>query len=533
MEQNIFITFADKILSLIYNNILILNSKFEILYSKNSNIYKKNIDNINQLCNEQKMKLKTILKKMDLNKLVENKIYKFQIEINNIIYNYRIIKLNLNEKIFYLILNEIESINNGENFFDFLTGIYNRKGLEYAFNKLEKYKNIGIIILDISNFKLLNKTKGFKYGDTILKEISIKLMNLFLEEKAIIARIATDIFVVIADNILEKVHILLNELKKFNQQDIFFNIGIITNLELLYNESLNKKNFFEDIMYKLDITLENAKLNHRQVYSNSIEYYSLNLLKNTEKLLKTKKLVEEAIQNKRFIYYYQPIVNYKGEIIGIETLLRIKDKNGNIISPYFFINYLEETGLIKEVDLLLTDKLKEILEYIKINNLNINVSLNLSAATIEDKNVINKILKNYLDYKKILKIEITERLLIMQETLQNTLLNKFKIVIDDFGTGYSSLKYLAEMPAACLKLDISFVREMFNPNTNNYYLIIKTIINFAKELNLKVVAEGVEQIEQFYELKKMGCDYFQGYYFYKPMPFDNLKKLLENNQRKI
>lgn len=525
MNNNVIIEFVDKVLNPYYDNIIILKENLNILYVKNSQ--KEKIDPKN-LSIEQKQELQNFLKKIDFSKLKKEKIYEFQEKKEGIVCKRKIVSLCFDNVYYYIILIKIENnSNNNLNLYDSLTGIYNRQGLSLVFDIIKNYENLEIIIIDIYNFRLINKLRGFKYGDKLLVELTKDLLKTFSNKNMTIARVAIDIFVLILPKNNDNISLLLEVLRKYNKNNIFFNIGIISELKNISNKSFSYNNFFEKIMHKLEITLEHAKMNKKQIYSNSIEYYNDILFEKIIKKLETKTMVENAIKNKSFLYYYQPIVDKNGKIVSIETLLRLKNVYGKIISPGLFIEYLEESKLIKEVDLLLTNDLKKTLKYIKDNNINIDVSLNLSAATLEDVKKTKEILDNYMKYKELLKIEITERLLIMRNVLEQTILNKFKIIIDDFGTGYSSLKYLAEIKIDYLKLDISFVREMFNPNTKNYYLIIKTIINFAKDLKLKVVAEGVETKEQFEELKKLGCDYFQGYYFYKPMPFEELKEILE------
>lgn len=209
------------------------------------------------------------------------------------------------------------------------------------------------------------------------------------------------------------------------------------------------------------------------------------------------------------------------KIAGAETLLRIKYEN-KIIYPDSFIDYAENSGYIKEIEKIMFPKF---LEYLK--QLNIPLSFNISGKSLTDKEHIENLFKNI--EKLPINIELTEREIAenieyTQEIFDYFKNKNFKLSIDDFGTGYSSFSYLKNLPADYLKIDISFIKNI--ENSQKDYAIVETIIDFAHKFNMQTIAEGVENINQVKLLQKTKCDYIQGFYFYKPMPFNEFKEIL-------
>ncbi len=215
------------------------------------------------------------------------------------------------------------------------------------------------------------------------------------------------------------------------------------------------------------------------------------------------------------------------------------EKNSKLIPPNDFIGFLETTPLIVDVENFVFDKALNTLrkfELIKINP--VPISINLSEKSLAQRRLSDNILSriNYYNIKNnLIKIEIVERSVINNFADIKTLMEELEIegidfAIDDFGTGYSSLSYLSELPFKIVKIDISFVKKILN--NKNTQSIVKSIIFLAKELNMKVTAEGIETSEQFELLESYGCDYFQGYLFYKPLPEDKFIEILQKQQLK-
>lgn len=213
------------------------------------------------------------------------------------------------------------------------------------------------------------------------------------------------------------------------------------------------------------------------------------------------------------------------EIAGFEALIRIVDNNGKVYTPNIFIDYLENSHYLREVE---TWALKEVIE--KIKKWNKNISVNISG-----KNFISPVFPTLIqaipsEIREKLVIEITERIFIenTQFTMEvikdiKSMYKPPKIAIDDFGTGYSSMIYLKDLPIDIIKIDRSFIRDMSNDKKS--LAIVMTMLDLGKRLDVLTLAEGVELEEQYNLLKVAGCDYVQGYLFAKPLPEEEIEKL--------
>ncbi len=388
---------------------------------------------------------------------------------------------------------------------DSLTNLLNRKGF---IEKNSLSPRMALVVVDIYEFKSIIETKGKEFANSILQRIAA-----FLQEEVNyedIGRVGGDEFAFLVDidrldkSFDEYIQELISKIRKV--LNININIGIA-----VANEQLNN----------LEILLEKAyiALNHAVKKGiNTYEIYNEFIASQKRKFYYTQNLIKEAIEKKEFVFQFQPYVDSKTfEIKGIESLLRVK-KGEKLIYPNEFIDVAEESGLISEIEEI---TFPMIIEYAK--SLSVNIGFNLSAYSFEKENFFKKI-----PYIENLVIEITERILsniklakFQIETLKS---KNIKVAIDDFGTGYSNFISLKELDFDILKIDMSFITNMEDSRKDR--AIVKSIIEFAKTVGLKTVAEGVENENQVKILQNLGCDYLQGFYFYKPMHFEDLKKLL-------
>jgi diguanylate cyclase (GGDEF)-like protein/PAS domain S-box-containing protein len=399
---------------------------------------------------------------------------------------------------------------------DSLTGLLNRNGFIDTLNeKTDPAKTYAMIVVDVKDFKMINQIFSRETGDDFLLKIANTLNVHF--KSSVIARVGADDFAVFfeykeLDELYKKIEEIIEEFKKIdlNGIDLSINIGIA----LYPKDDID----FAQLLEKAFIALENA----RKKGEFEFDFYNHETY---EKLLNYQKgriIVADALKNDKFIYYLQPYIDANtNEIIGAESLLRIKDKD-RIITPFEFIDYAEKSGKIKEIEKKMLPKYLEMVKTLKIP-----ISFNISGKSINDKKHIIELFRNIEDIPMI--IEITERELASNIKYTLNLIGYFKskhlkISIDDFGTGYSSLTYLKDIPADYLKIDMSFVRNI--ENSSKDLAIVETIINFAHKLGMKTIAEGVETQTQVDILKALKCDYLQGYYFYKPMPYEEFKKIL-------
>ena len=257
-----------------------------------------------------------------------------------------------------------------------------------------------------------------------------------------------------------------------------------------------------------------------------------------EKQLKIEQLINQAKEKNLIFMNYQPKVDINGSIKSAESLVRMKDENGNIIPPGDFIPILEETGKIVEIGDIIIEKVYDFINKNKktIEDSSIkSIAINISPTQYHSKNFVEKIItltEKYNIDPKLIIFEITEE--VMAYNIENVVdvmrkLTKygFNFSIDDFGTGYSSFRYLKTLPLKELKIDKIFIDEITTDKKTQ--AIIKTIIDMAHNFSLDVVAEGVENEEQLKILSKFNCNLFQGYLFYKPLDEDNFIKALKKN----
>lgn len=237
-----------------------------------------------------------------------------------------------------------------------------------------------------------------------------------------------------------------------------------------------------------------------------------------------KNILAKAFNNNEFSLYYQPIVNSSFDVMWVEALMRWNNPSIGMISPEIFIPLMEKNRLIiKAGTWVIIEACSQIKSWHQNNNVDFGISVNVSALQLQQYN-FREIVYNALIYTNLkpenLLLEITESMNLGYEThVINTLKDLrslgVRISIDDFGTGFNSLKYLQELELTSLKIDRSFVSNIQNPKG---IILVKNIINLGHSIGVKVVAEGVENEKQYKILKELNCDFYQGFYFNKPLP---------------
>ncbi len=289
----------------------------------------------------------------------------------------------------------------------------------------------------------------------------------------------------------------------------------------------------ETLIKNADIAMYQAKTGGK----NQCIYCSPTLKDDTITKIKLTNSLYRALDRNELYLNYQPQIRAETqEIIGFEALLRWKNNEYGLISPNIFIPMAEQTGLIRQIGLwTIKTACEHFKSFKKCYDKDISLSINLSIEQLKDNNITEKIRKVLLDTEtnaKDIQIEITESIAfnedpnILQRLIEIRNLG-ISISIDDFGKGYSSFNRLRTFPIDLLKIDIDFVRGITSPSKKDK-AIIKSIIQIAKNLNIEVLAEGVETEEQFMYLKDNGCDMIQGYYFYKPMPANEIVSLISH-----
>lgn len=400
--------------------------------------------------------------------------------------------------------------------------------LEEGKKFLSKYRNNNYsIILDIDKFKSFNKKYGHNMGNKLLKKIG-EILKETLNNKAIICRLSNDLFGILLNtekDIKETIEKITTKLSKIKIQDktytIYISMGIYKILENEYN--------IKKILDKTLIAHNEIKGNYNKKY----KMYDKKVEEKIEKEHELESIMQEAIEKEEFKIYYQPKISTKtNQMVSAEALVRWK-RNGKMISTIEFIKLFEKNQFIITLDKYVFEKVCiDISKWKKkIKNIPL-ISVNISKEHFIKKDFIKEykeIAKKYGIKPEELEIEITESALISENTnyikeVEEIKKEGFIVSIDDFGTGYSSLSILQNMPIDIIKIDKTFIDKIdFDKKGNN---LVDYIILIAKKLNLKTVAEGIENKEQAKYLKEIDCDLLQGYYYSKPLESSQYEKLL-------
>jgi len=421
-------------------------------------------------------------------------------------------------------------------YYDVNTGLPNTllfsKQLSEYLGNFNPDKDIGAVcMVNPINFKKVNEAFGFSSGDKVLKEIGVRIADCMRESDRV-AKLESDRFGFILKNldneldvllIIDKVFDKLNKPYKIGNKEISLNF--VMGLALIPRDGTE----VENLLHKARVALADA----RSKDDRKIGFFNTKLEKEASNRLSLRLEFENALKQEQFILHYQPYVNVKGEVVGAESLLRwVKDNS--IIPTGEFIEYLEQMDIVVGVERKNLETVFKILKRMIFESLvAVPISVNISKKSLKSINLyaeIKRLSNLYSVEPKSIRIEMVERIFLENAQKISSFMKSLKdlgvyFYLDDFGTGYSSLSYISSMPIDALKIDISFIRKIVkNRRVRN---IVDSIIYLANKLGLKTIAEGVETQEQFKILTDMGCDYFQGYYFYKPMPEGDFLKLLK------
>lgn len=426
---------------------------------------------------------------------------------------------------------------------DIITGLPNqtlfRDRIKLEREEIENTdEKFAIIYINVDNFKFINDAFGYAKGDQVLYDIAQRIKKI-LKSKCILSRISGDeygIMVSHLENIRELEEIAKSILKDFK---IPFKIK---DKEVLITASLGLAIYPEDVVEEESIiNAGHLALKHAKTLGkNNYSFYMKHLNRESSKRLKMEYHLKNVILKDELYINYQPQIDIKtGLLTGVEALLRWNNSELGIISPGVFIPLAEETGMIIPIGQWMLKKACSDMKLLhELGFDKVNLSANLSVIELKQNDFIKKvsdILKETEFNPMFLEFEITEGFLLENEKMNREKLEKIKkagikISIDDFGTGFSSLGYLKRFSFDKLKIDQSFIRNIPNREDES---ISKTIIQLANNLNLKVIAEGVETKEQYEFLKENSCDEIQGYYFSKPLAYSDLiNYLLRNNKIK-
>ena len=431
-----------------------------------------------------------------------------------------------------------------ENFayYDVLTGLPNRRLLvdrfQHAVLISQRAKTYcALIFMDLDNFKALNDTKGHDVGDQLLIEVA-KRIKLNVREGDTVARLSGDEFIVILENLdpnidlayqqaSEVVHKLLDKLNASYHLGLFeFNTSASLGITLFNDNRYD----FEGQLRHADTAMYQSKAAGRNTY----RFYDALTQEGIEKRFALEYALSLAMKNKEFHLNYQAIVNAEKKIIAAEVLLRWDHPEIGQIHPVDFIPIAEKNNQIIKIGHWVLQQACQQIKAWETNPLlkKIRLSVNISAKQFLYINFIKELREivatTGID-PNLLKLELTESAVI--DNLDDVI-NKMNVLkkmgvrvsLDDFGIGHSSLVYLKKLPVTQIKIDQSFVHDVLTDS--NDAAIIKMVLAVGSTIHCNIVAEGVEQLEQFELLKKFGCQYFQGFYFSKPVSAADFEQLV-------
>lgn len=409
---------------------------------------------------------------------------------------------------------------------------------------LEKPKDVvdgkyALICFDIKKLKLINDIYGYKVGDNILISISNNLKKYYYN-RSVYGRLSGDVFAILTeadkDISLDDISYMVANFKKkvtnIDSEKIFhLNISIGIDIGIYFIEDKNMD--IKRMIGYADI----ARLKSKDIAGSEYVIFDENVRKEKQALLQLEQDLYFAIKEKQFKMYYQPKYDYnKEKIVGSEALIRWYHPTIGVVSPFEFITIAEKNGFINEIGKwVIEDVFYTIDSLIKEGIEVVPVSINLSRVELYQEDVVGyleKMIKKYNVDPNLIEIEITETTTLndvdfISEKIHGIKKLGIKVSMDDFGTGNSNLSNLKNIPIDTLKVDKSLIIDIEDDDRTR--LLIKSIVDLCRALDLKIVGEGVENNSQVQILKEIGIDIVQGYVFSRPVSIEEYKRILSRN----
>lgn len=427
--------------------------------------------------------------------------------------------------------------------FDRLTGLPNRWNVKERLDALllnasKKDQHIGLLYIDLDNFKMVNDNYGHEMGDQLLKAFSRRLLLLaekFNQSCQIeLGRMAGDEFVVVVkdQNHSDRAREVAEDILQIFDSglavegvnhSVYASIGIA-----LFPENVTTA---EDLIHNADLAMYQAKGNGR----NRWEYFSDDLARELRDQGVIENSLREALQENYFSLVYMPMYDCQTlEVVGLEVLLRAENLQRDGIGPDRFIPIAEKTRIIKDIDLWVIDNaLARLLELQTTTGFNGKFCINISGVELHNELFsaqVRALINKHGVSPASIEFEITETAFVVDDNKSREMLGELRgigvsLALDDFGTGFTAFSQLINYPADCLKIDRSFINNLFSVDVARHKMV-KIIEDLAGLYGLRVVAEGVETKEQLEYLQEIGCDWVQGFYLSRPLEWDDMVKLI-------
>lgn len=420
---------------------------------------------------------------------------------------------------------------------DALTGLPNRLLLHDRLGQAlaragREGKQVAVMFLDLDRFKNINDTLGHEVGDALLEGVAQRLTTC-LRDGDTIARWGGDEFTLVLPDLkwgqdavpaAEKVIEAISRPFVIGERELFVNVSIGITLYPSDEKSV------EGLIKNADIAMYRAK----EQGGNNYQFYRADMNARALERLALENSLRKALERQELLLYFQPQVDIvSGRVVGMEALVRWRHPDLGLVSPAQFIPLAEETGLIVPIgEWVLREACRQNKAWRDAGYAPLRMAVNLSARQFRQQNLVEitaAVLNESGLHPDGLELELTESYIMQNPETAITVLRDLKAMgvhlsIDDFGTGYSSLSYLKRFPIDTLKIDQSFVRDITTDPDDA--AITSAIIAMAHTLKLEVVGEGVEAPEQLAFLKELGCDRMQGYFFSRPIPAEDIPRLL-------
>ena len=426
--------------------------------------------------------------------------------------------------------------------YDILTGLPNRMlaldRLKLALAQARRESTlVGVMFLDLDNFKHINDTLGHDAGDNMLIEAARRISSC-LRGTSTVARLGGDEFLVVlpglngpdaSSQVAERILKTFAPPFMLSGQEVFVttSIGIAT----FPDDSDNSGT----LLQHADAAMYEAKHKGKSAYAR----FTPEMSEVSHERLQMESHMRKALELGEFELYFQPIVDTaSGGLVAAEALLRWNNPAMGMVMPDRFIPLAEETGLIIPIgEWVVKEACQAAYCWQAMTGREISIAVNVSPRQFRDPGFTDAIMRALNDSNlrpELLELEITERLILDNSIETADILKQLdkvgiRLSVDDFGTGYSALSYLKSYPFDTLKIDKSFVQDVLKENEDAS--LVRAIINMAHSLGLKVVAEGVEEEDQTHFLKAEHCDYSQGYFYSRPLPEQDFIHWLETNER--
>ncbi len=397
-----------------------------------------------------------------------------------------------------------------------------------------------VLIVDLEMFSQINASLGRAGGDELLKTVAYRLNSIVRKSDGVsrlsVSRFAGDEFAILLTDIPKKEQVTwvvkrlldgINQPVEIEGKTVYLasHAGVslyptdADSVEALLNNAMSAKQYSKKHRSELGY----------QFFDNHVQELSLRHIRLEEEL-------HTAIQEEQWVLVYQPKLHIdQRKIIGVEALIRWNHPQRGIVSPYEFIEFAEERGLILDIGKwVIGEACRQLRRWLDDGIVDCRIAINLSSKQLIQPDIVGQILSTLDRYRvppRMLEIEITETILMENirqaiESLERLHARGLNIAIDDFGTGYSSLSYLKALPINSLKIDRGFVRDLCNDESDQK--IVQTLVTMAHSMDMKVVAEGVEDQDQLALLREYGVDEIQGYLLSPPEVASKLESMIRH-----